>query len=123
MPIGDASRQCIDGRPVADVADLDLGADVGRELAQSLLASGDQDAAPALLRELARQGGTDPAGAAGDDGDALVPSETYFFSQIFTLRLAVAVAPPASVTTVPSVWTPPSPSAPTWSRRARRSRS
>ena len=51
-----------------DVADLVLGAQFLRELAEAVFAAREQHEAPPVAREPARERGADPARGAGDDG-------------------------------------------------------
>jgi len=52
-----ARREGLDRRAVADVADLGLGAELLRNLAQPLLTACDEYAGPALFAKVARKSG------------------------------------------------------------------
>ena len=69
MALGDAGGEGVDRGTVADVAHLDLRAELPGERAQPLLAPGDEDAAPAVGAEQPGDLGPDPARPARDDGD------------------------------------------------------
>jgi hypothetical protein len=71
MPLEDARGERIDCGAVADVAEVDLSADLVRERAKPIFATGDEDAVPALLREQPRGGFADAGGRSRYDRDAL----------------------------------------------------
>src|SRR6266540_5399061 len=97
MALANRARDPLDRRPVADVARLPLGSELPGDCAQALLAAGDQDAAPALLGQLAGDRGSDPARAACDD---------RYLRHTRTTRSAVARAPRRSTTTARRRWRP-----------------
>ena len=71
MALEDALAERIDRGAIADVAELDLPADLLRERAQPILAACDEDAVPAPLREQPRSGLADAGGRSRYDRDAL----------------------------------------------------
>jgi hypothetical protein len=97
MPLAYRRRDPVDRLAVADVADLELAADLLRERAQPLLAPREQDTPPAARRERARSCGADSARRPGDDGDGR-PGRSYL-PQTRTARVADAVRPAASRST------------------------
>jgi hypothetical protein len=70
MPLGDGRRGPLDGLPVADVADLGLPAELGRQRLEAVAPAGEEDAEPPLACERARDRLADAAGGARDDGHA-----------------------------------------------------
>ena len=66
-----ASGHRLDRIAVADVAELHLAADLVRDRAEAILAPGDEDTLPALLREQPRSRLADPRRGSGHDRDAL----------------------------------------------------
>jgi hypothetical protein len=95
MALTNSGGHPVDGRPVADVADLVLAADLTGHAPEPFLAAGDEDAVPALLREPSRDGGADPRASARDDR----------YRQTRTTRVASTRLPP-TWTTARSVWRP-----------------
>ena len=85
----DGGRHALDGLPVADVADLVLGAELVRHGHQALRAACDEHAVPAAALQPSRQRGADAARAAGDDRD---------FQQTRTTRRASDSRPAVSET-------------------------
>ena len=71
MPLEEARGERLDCGAVADVAELDLAADLVRERTQSILAPCDEDAVPALLREQPCGRLADAGGRSRYDRDAL----------------------------------------------------
>ena len=71
MSLEDAGRHGLDGVAVADVAQLDLGADLVRNRAQPVLTPRDEDAPPALLGEQPGDRLADPGRGSRDDRDLL----------------------------------------------------
>ena len=71
MPRSDGAGGALDAVAVGDVADLVLAADLGGNLTEPLLATREQDAAPAAGGERAGERGADAGRPAGDYGDAL----------------------------------------------------
>jgi hypothetical protein len=71
MVLEDAGREALDRGTVADVADLDLTADLAGERAEPILAPGDEHAVPAALRQRSGSGRADPGGRTCDDGNLL----------------------------------------------------
>ena len=71
MPLEHAGRERLDGGAVADVADLDLAADLVGEGAEQVLAARDEDAVPAAGCERARGRLADARRCSRDDGDPL----------------------------------------------------
>ena len=71
MPPSNGSSGALDAVAVGDVADLVLAAELGRNFTESLLATREEDAAPAAGGERAGERGADPGRSAGDYGDAL----------------------------------------------------
>ena len=71
MALEDARCERIDRGAVADVAELDLPADLVRERTQPILAPCDEDAVPAILREQPRGGLANTGGRSCYDRDAL----------------------------------------------------
>ena len=71
MALEDARCERIDRGAVADVAELDLPADLVRERTQPILAPGDEDAVPAILRKQPRGGLANTGGHSCYDRDAL----------------------------------------------------
>ena len=67
MPLEHAGGNPVHVLTARDVADLVLAVELLRELAQALLAAREEDAAPAVLREPARERRADPARCACDD--------------------------------------------------------
>ncbi len=67
MTIANGRGHPLDRRPVGDVADLELGADLLGRLPQAVFAPPDEDAVPVTLGELARHRRADARPAAGDD--------------------------------------------------------
>ena len=65
-----AGRKRLDGVAVADVAELDLAADLVRERTQALLPARDEHAMPAAFREQAGGRLADSRRSTCDDGDA-----------------------------------------------------
>ncbi len=74
MPLEHAHRERLDGGAIADVAELDLGADLAGERPEPVLAAGDEHAVPARRRERACGRLADARRCSRDDGDALHPS-------------------------------------------------
>ena len=72
MALRDPRRQRVDGRAVADVADLGLGAELLGKRSQPFLAARDEHAAPARARQVARERSPDTARAARDHGHTFV---------------------------------------------------
>jgi hypothetical protein len=70
MPLADPIGRCVDLGAVGDVADLRLGAELGRNPLEPLGSTRQQDASPAAFGQEPCRGGPDPAGPSGDDGDA-----------------------------------------------------
>jgi hypothetical protein len=68
MALGDAARDRVDLRAVADVARLRLGAELIRDALEALTAAREQDAAPAAIAEPAGDRLADPARPPCDDG-------------------------------------------------------
>ena len=71
MPREHSCRERLDVRAVADIADLDLGADLGRDLSQAIFPSGDEHTVPTVFCQGSGGGLSDPGGRTGDDGDGL----------------------------------------------------
>ena len=71
MSLEDAGRHRLDGVAVADVAQLDLGADLVRDRAQPVLTPCDEDAPPAFLGEQPGDRLADPGRGSRDDRDLL----------------------------------------------------
>jgi hypothetical protein len=71
VALQDALAERIDRGAVADVAELDLPADLLRERSQPILAARNEDAMPALLREQPRSRLADAGGRSRYDRDAL----------------------------------------------------
>ena len=71
MPCEHASRDLVDLRAVGDVADLPLAADLARDPLELVGAPGEEHAAPAALRELARGRLPDARGGSRDHRDPL----------------------------------------------------
>jgi hypothetical protein len=67
MPRLHARRHRFDRGPVADVADLSLAVDLGRERLQPILPPCDEEAAPAAPGQLARGRLSDPGRGARDE--------------------------------------------------------
>jgi hypothetical protein len=72
VPFHDGPRDALDGDPVADIADLVLGADLLRDRSQRLGTTGEQNAAPTAGGQQSRRRGPDSARPSGDYGDANV---------------------------------------------------
>ena len=102
----DRRGRLVDVAPVGDVAHLVLGAELGGQWLQPLLAAGDQHAVPALPRQLPRGRGADPAGCTGDDGHLHAADLSTVYLQTRTTRCASALRPFASVTIALSVCLP-----------------
>lgn len=71
MALEDACCERVDCGAVADVAELDVPADLVRERAQPVLAPCDEETVPALLRKQARGRLADAGGRSRYDRDAL----------------------------------------------------
>src|SRR5439155_19188432 len=99
VPGTNSLRHPLDGLAVADVAHLDLAADLACDCAQALLAARDEDAAPASPGERAGDRLPDPARGPGDDRDAGQ-------WQMRTGRVADSCLPAASVATAMSTCRP-----------------
>ena len=84
MPLAHGRRDPLDFDAVGDVAGLVLGSDLPGDFAQTLLAPREQNQPPAAPGERSRDRGSDPARAAGDDGDLCS------YRQTLTLRRACA---------------------------------
>ena len=70
MPLEHARGHRLDRLAVADVAELDLAADLVGERAQPVLAPRDEDAVPPRSREQAGRRLADPGRGARDDRDS-----------------------------------------------------
>jgi hypothetical protein len=71
MPLEDPCRHRLDRVAVADVAELDLGADLVRDCPQPVVAPRDEHAPPALRREQTGARLADPGRGPRDDRDLL----------------------------------------------------
>jgi hypothetical protein len=69
VALANGRGDALDLRAVGDVAELVLGSDLVRDLAEPLFVAGEQHQPPTAGRECARDGGANPARAAGDDCD------------------------------------------------------
>lgn len=88
MPRRDPCGHLLDLGPVADVARLGLGADLGGERLERLAPARKEDAAPAAAREQAGDRGADAARPAGYDGDANVSSVLRLMATVSSIGSA-----------------------------------
>jgi hypothetical protein len=67
VALEDRGGDALDGRAVADVAQLPLGPELVRERPQTVLAPREQHELPAAPAQRSCDGGSDPARATGDE--------------------------------------------------------